>query len=51
MKKFAANQRAALDYEISPSDKVMDMKHTFVPFKHRGKGHAEMLVEAWHSPP
>lgn len=39
------NDPAVLEYTMLNSNTV-DFTHTFVPFRARGKGHAEALVEA-----
>jgi len=36
---------AHLDYELINND-IVNFTHTYVPFRQRGKGHAEALVEA-----
>ena len=37
--------QAVLDYVIT-NPKQIDFNHTYVPFRQRGKGYAEALVEA-----
>jgi len=40
-----SGEPARLDYSML-SDTLIDFQHTFVPFRQRGQGHAEALVEA-----
>jgi predicted GNAT family acetyltransferase len=40
-----SKEPAHLDYVVL-DDKRIDFQHTFVPFRQRGQGHAEALVEA-----
>lgn len=38
--------KCTLDYVLNTSKQTMDIHHTFVPPKHRGKGFATLLCDA-----
>ena len=39
------NDAAVLEYQLLDNN-ILDFTRTFVPFRHRGQGHAEALVHA-----